>query len=152
MTTPSLAPAALSLRARRAPPRAASLLLALALTGGASAEPVELPLRAVTLYRSGVAYFERSGEVGPGDAATLPLHLAHLNDVLRSLVVLDPGGDSPPSVSYTSAEPLARLLDGYQVDVRRVNTLAELLSQLRGVELELTTAEGPVSGPLISVE
>ena len=153
MTT-SIATAALSVRSqtRNSPITARLLLAAFALTGGAAVAADGLQLRSVTLNRSGVGYFERTGRIDGGDSVTMPLDLSHLNDVLRSLVVLDPGGKSPPMVSYTSSEPLSRLLAGYQIDVRRINTLAELLGQLRGVNLELMTVEGPVRGLMMSVE
>lgn len=155
MTT-TIATAALSLRAlsNTITPRrgARTLLAALALTGGSGALAAELPLRSVTLYRSGVAYLERSGRVGGEGDSTLSFDLAHLNDVLRSLVVLDDGATSPPSVSFTSTEPLDRLLSKHQIDVRRINTQADLLGQLKGVAVALTTADGPVNGQVLSVE
>ncbi len=153
MTT-TIATAALSVRRPRSesPLTARLLLAAFAMTGGAALAADALPLRSVTLYRSGVGYFERTGPIEGGESITMPLDLSHLNDVLRSLVVLDPGGQSPPMVSYTSTEPLSRLLAGYQIDVRRINTLAELLGQLKGVNLELLTVEGPVRGLMMSVE
>jgi hypothetical protein len=155
MTT-TIATAALSVRGHHGTSRitARALLAAFALTGGggASFAADALPLRSVTLYRSGVGYFERTGKIDGGESVTMPLDLNYLNDVLRSLVVLDAGGKSPPMVSYTSSEPLSRLLAGYQIDVGRINTLADLLSQLRGVNLELMTVEGPVRGLMMSVE
>ncbi len=156
MTT-TIATAALSVRGHHRTSRitARALLAAFALTGGAGGVALAadaLPLRAVTLYRSGVGYFERTGQIDGGESVTMPLDLNYLNDVLRSLVVLDAGGKSPPTVSYTSSEPLSRLLAGYQIDVRRINTLADLLGQLKGVNLELMTVEGPVRGLMMSVE
>ncbi|MEM9877008.1 MAG: hypothetical protein AAF928_19070, partial [Myxococcota bacterium] len=55
-------------------------------TGGAV-----VPLKRVRLYETGVGYFERSGAI-PGDtAASLPVPAGHVDDALKSLVVL--GGD-----------------------------------------------------------
>jgi hypothetical protein len=149
MTT-TIARGALSMRAVRSAP---ALLAALMLTNAALSGAVDdMPLRSVTLYRSGVAYFERSGTIDPGAGVSLELDLAHLNDVLRSIVVLDNGAKTPPSISYTSSEPLERLLDRYQVDVRRVNTTMELLGQLRGVRVRFSTTDGPVEGLVMGVE
>lgn len=149
MTT-TIARGALSVRAVRSAP---ALLAALMLTNAALSGAVDdMPLRSVTLYRSGVAYFERTGTIDPGAGVSLDLDLAHLNDVLRSIVVLDDGARTPPSISYTSSEPLARLLDRFQVDVRRVNTTMELLGQLRGVRVRFSTTDGPVEGLVMGVE
>lgn len=149
MTT-TIARGALSARAVRSAP---ALLAALMMTNAALSGVVDdMPLRSVTLYRSGVAYFERSGSIEPGAGVSLDLDLAHLNDVLRSIVVLDAGAKTPPSISYTSTEPLDRLFDRFQVDVRRVNTTMDLLAQLRGVRVRFSTTDGPVEGLVMGVE
>ena len=52
-----------------------------------------LPLRTLRLYETGVGYFERSGELA-GDGATLPVPAGHLDDALKTLVVLGADGKS----------------------------------------------------------
>lgn len=158
MTT-FLATGALSVRAPRSalartsprgPRGGAALLAAFALTNAALADGMSL--RSVTLYRSGVASFERTGTIDADAIATLDLDVDYLNDVLRSIVVLDAGATTPPSISYSSGEPLSRLLDRFQVDVRRVATEMDLLAQLRGVRMRFSTPDGPVEGLVIGVE
>ena len=46
-------------------------------------------LRRVTLYGHGVGYFERQGKVDGNQQVTFTFDAAQLNDVLKSLVVLD---------------------------------------------------------------
>ncbi|MFY7896792.1 MAG: hypothetical protein ACOVP8_11205, partial [Phycisphaerales bacterium] len=50
---------------------------------------VDLPIRKITLYRSGVASFERSGSVTGDGIASLRFRTEQVNDILKSLVVLD---------------------------------------------------------------
>lgn len=119
-----------------------------AIAGAADA----LPLKSVTLYRSGVAYFERSGVIDGAQTVDLRFDVAHLNDVLKSMVVLDARGRKPPTVAFESAEPLDRVLGGFQVDLRRADSVYALFEQLRGAEVEITTGEGPVRGMILSVE
>jgi hypothetical protein len=50
-----------------------------------------LPLHRVILYSNGVAYFERRGTVTGHAAVNLPFKESQVNDVLKSMVVLDLG-------------------------------------------------------------
>ena len=59
-----------------------------------------LPLTRVRLYASGVGYFERHGDVSAGQH-TLPVPLGHLDDALKSLVLLSAGSE-PLSLSFPS--------------------------------------------------
>src|SRR3954470_20219326 len=51
-----------------------------------------LPLRSVRLYETGVGYFERSGSVSGDEQASLPVPAGHLDDALKTLVVLGADG------------------------------------------------------------
>ena len=73
-------------------------LCALALTGcqaSVSTEPKApsiLPLRTLRLFETGVGYFERSGGIDPRQATSLPVPAGHLDDALKSLVILSADG------------------------------------------------------------
>lgn len=74
----------------------AFLLGPLALGCARDARPVStadavLPLRTVRLYETGVGYFEREGALPAGGGVALPVPSSHLDDALKSLVVLDGG-------------------------------------------------------------
>ncbi len=62
----------------------------LALTVGCARSPTSptLPLRHVVLYQSGIGFFERSGPFS-GDRLTLRLRVGEVDDVLKTLTVLD---------------------------------------------------------------
>src|SRR4051794_30937414 len=69
-----------------------------------------LPLRRVILYSNGVAYFERRGTVTSRAKVNLSFKQSQINDVLKSMVVLDLGRGRIGAVSYNSpAPPAARL-------------------------------------------
>ena len=51
------------------------------------ADPAPLPLSRVRLYETGVGYFERSGPLAQR-GAPLPVPTSHLDDALKTLVVL----------------------------------------------------------------
>ena len=66
----------------------ASSALAQAVTG-ADAAP-RLPITSITLYRSGVGYFERHGMIKSGDSVQLRFAQDEINDMLKSMVIFDP--------------------------------------------------------------
>src|SRR5690606_25565740 len=76
-----------------------------------------LPLRTVRLYETGVGYFERSGPVSR-DGESLPLPTAHIDDALKTLVVLSQGGARVAGVEFESvvSRGLARSLAGLPDD------------------------------------
>lgn len=134
-----------------------AVLLALALAAPAPAQvplpaaPSPLPIRQVTLFTSGVSYIERSGPV-TGDA-TVPLSFrtAQINDILKSLTLLDSDGQVQPVV-YGARDSIGRTLQAFAVDVTQPQSRAELLNHLRGADVTVTTARGVLSGQIVGVE
>jgi hypothetical protein len=61
----------------------------------------KLPVRRVVLYKNGVGYFEHLGRVRGAHFTS-----AQLNDVLKSLTVLDLSGGRITGVDYNSEAPL----------------------------------------------
>src|SRR5215212_3309503 len=71
-----------------------------------------LPIRRVTLYSNGVAYIERRGTVTGHAEIDLSFKQSQVDDVLKSMVVLDLGRGRVGAVSYnSSAPPAARMAD-----------------------------------------
>ena len=64
-----------------------------------------LPVKRVVLYKSGVGYFEHLGRVRESQDVTIPFTSGQLNDVLKSLTVLDLNGGRITGVEYGSAAP-----------------------------------------------
>src|SRR3979409_1924669 len=78
---------------------------------GDSAEPAaKLPVRRVVLYKNGVGYFEHLGRVRGSQTVHVDFTSAQLNDVLKSLTVLDLSGGKITGVDYNCEAPLARRL------------------------------------------
>src|SRR5688572_13041605 len=71
-----------------------------------------LPIRRVILYSNGVAYIERRGKVSNHAEIALSFKQSQVDDVLKSMVVLDLGKGRIGAVSYnSSAPPSARLAE-----------------------------------------
>ncbi|HHH31267.1 MAG TPA: DUF4139 domain-containing protein, partial [Polyangiaceae bacterium] len=109
-----------------------------------------LALDRVVLYRNGVGYFERRGEID-GDVLRLKVRKDQVNDLLKSLTIVDRRTGRAVSVSMPldpqtwARAALATLGPGR-------GSLAEVLDLLRGTEVELDTVLGDVEGRVVLVE
>jgi hypothetical protein len=113
---------------------------------------VRVPVRAVTLFSSGVGYFEHFGSVTGNGSTELRFKTGQINDILKSLVLQDLDGGRVATVNYASQEPLERKLRSFQVDVSGNPTLGSLLGQLRGAKVTLRVSGREVSGTILGVE
>jgi len=138
--------------------RLAPFILVLAMLGSACASSREalavaqtgLELEHVVLYRNGVGYFERMGEVD-GDRLRLKVRRDQVNDLLKSLTVVDRRDGQAVSVSMPldpqtwANAALSNLGPGH-------GSLATVLDQLRGTEVMLETVHGRMRGRIVMVE
>ncbi len=135
-----------------------SLLVALLLSpcfGQQAASPVTggaLPVKRVVLYKNGVGYFEHVGPVRGNQNVTIPFTSGQLNDVLKSLTVLDLNGGRITGVAYDSAAPVDRQLGDLNLPLAEKSSLTDLLGSLRGARLEIRSASNVISGRLLSAE
>src|SRR6202158_2801062 len=113
----------------------------------------KVPIRRVVLYKNGVGYFEHLGHVRGSQGVHIDFTSAQLNDVLKSLTVLDLSGGRITGVEYNSEAPLARRLATLRLSLGERPTIAEVLGLLRGARLEVRSGNGPaLTGRLLSVE
>ncbi|MDR2808053.1 MAG: DUF4139 domain-containing protein [Spirochaetaceae bacterium] len=108
-----------------------------------------VPLRRLSLFSSGVGFFEHSGTVNGSATVLLPFNKAAVNDALKSLTINDTG--SSPQVSYTSEQTLYRTLKSLKIDLSTNPSVPDLLDSLKGAEIEVF-APNPISGRIIGVE
>ena len=131
-------------------------ILSAVCVAGATAEPMknfsgeDIPLKKVTLYSSGVAHYVHKGKVsGSGDIELL-FSPAQINDVLKSLVVTDPGATSL-AVNYQSEDTLRKTLESLKIDISTASTLYDILKAQKGAEVELFTPQ-QITGKILSVD
>ena len=115
-------------------------------------QPPRLPVKRVVLYKNGVGYFEHVGQVRGNQEVTIPFTSGQLNDVLKSLTVLDLGGGRITSVAYGSAAPVDRQLGDLRLPVGEKSSLTEFLNALRGARLEIKSGTTSITGRLLSIE
>jgi hypothetical protein len=120
--------------------------------GSAVDNAARLPVTRVILYKNGVGYFEHSGHVSGSQDVNVDFTTAQLNDVLKSLTVLDLGKGRITGVSYNSAAPLEHRLGSLRLPVGENPTTAQFLGALRGARLEVKSGSESASGRLLSID
>ncbi|MGH7182538.1 MAG: hypothetical protein ACREJN_11235, partial [Nitrospiraceae bacterium] len=108
-------------------------------------------LAKISLYSSGVGYFQHDGTVNNRTQLDLRLHTSQINDMLKSLVVQDFGGGKVSTVTYGSRDPVTKTLGSFGINLNGNPTLGQILTQVRGEPVEVT-APNPIVGTLLSVE
>lgn len=115
-----------------------------------------LPIKRVILYSNGVAYIERRGFVAGNAEINLSFKQSQVDDVLKSMIVLDLNQGRVGSVSYGSSMPAsARTAEiPFSIDAESSGTggLPGVLSQLQGAKVLVTSAKGNASGAILTVE
>ncbi len=113
--------------------------------------PANIPLKRVIMFSSGVAFYERNGEVEGNAELDLKFNTRDINDLLKSMVLQDLGGGKISTISYASKEPISRALSSFTIDLNSNPTLAELLGQIRGEKIEIE-APTKISGVIVGIE
>ncbi|MCA9684527.1 MAG: DUF4139 domain-containing protein, partial [Myxococcales bacterium] len=109
----------------------------------------DLGLHSVVLYRNGVGYFERTGKVD-GDVLRLRVRKDQVNDLLKSLTVVDEDGKAvsvsmPLDPQTWASVAMATLAPGN-------GSLAQVLDSLRGAEVTVKASGRFIRGRIVMIE
>ncbi len=128
-------------------------LLATACHGPKSTVPAaaELPIAKVVLYQNGVGYFEKRGMVDK-QVVELRVRPDQINDVLKSLAVLDLSGGAASAVSLPVDKSGDRLAAELPAQVRNATGMVGLLAVLRGADVTVEGRSGTLQGRVVGVE
>jgi hypothetical protein len=110
----------------------------------------ELPVTRVIVYKNGLAYFERSGDVNPAEPAQLQFKASEMDDVLKSLVLEGPAGGTVKRLRYEMNEPPQKRLGEVAVPLPTQQPLALLLDQCRGSRVEIKIGSTQYAGTIVS--
>ena len=111
----------------------------------------DLPVREMTLYKHGVGFFRREGEV-TGEEVTLTFRHDAINDVLKSLVVFDRAGGQVRGIHYqTPLDPGAAQADS-SIHLSDHASLRDLLRDLRGRAVELDVRGQLLRGRVVGLD
>lgn len=116
----------------------------------------QLPIRRVILYSNGVAYVERRGIVSGNAEVNLSFKQSQVDDVLKSMIVLDLGQGNIGAVSYNSSAPVSSKMSEIPFSVNPLTAdgggLAGVLAQLQGAKVSVLSTKGAATGAILTVE
>ena len=113
-----------------------------------------LPLQRLRLYETGIGYFERAGKPPDRAATALPVPAGHLDDALKTMVVLSPGGKTGVrGVSFSSSvsRGMARAMAGLDPSTPERLGWRDVLGSLRGAAVEVRAGKDTLRGRLVEV-
>ncbi|HXE65051.1 MAG TPA: DUF4139 domain-containing protein [Bryobacteraceae bacterium] len=109
----------------------------------------ELPVRTVALYKHGVGFFQREGQLASGESARLDFKADEMNDVLKSLTVNDQGG-KVTGLRYDSSIPLSQKLTEFPFDINAGAPLSAVIDQFKGARIEMDFGTQKTAGAIVS--
>jgi len=116
----------------------------------------KLPIKRVILYSNGVAYVERRGIVSGNADVDLSFKQSQVDDVLKSMIVLDLGQGQIGAVSYNSSAPVSSKMAEIPFSVNPLTAdgggLAGVLAQLQGAKVAVSSSKGAATGSILTVE
>ena len=111
-----------------------------------------LPIVHMTLYKHGVGYFQRRGPVS-GEAIKLTFRREEMDDLLKSLTVIDLGSGQVRGVDYDTPQSQEERLAGCSVILSERRSLRDLLMALRGRQVQLIVKDGSAeAGVLLGLD
>jgi hypothetical protein len=93
------------------------------------------------LYKNGIGYFEHTARVHGNQDLAIDFTTGQLNDVLKSLTVVDLGEGRIGAVRYNSIAPLDERLRSLRLPLAEQTNSAEFLLALRGARVESMAEE-----------
>lgn len=107
----------------------------------------------IRFYKNGLAYFEHEIPVNQNKTNfELLFKREQMNDILKSLTVVDPTGSSVPIVSYESKKSGAKILQEIPINLSREDVLSNLLTQIKGTQIKISLPSRTVQGRIIGIE
>ncbi|MGF6905785.1 hypothetical protein [Fusobacterium sp. PH5-44] len=125
-------------------------LMQVSVFGTDNIKNIDIPVKKVTIYSSGVGYFEHRGMVDGSSKISLPFEKKVLNDVLKSISIHD-SNTSSPTINYSSEETLKRTLSSLSIDLGSNPSMVEILNSLRGYEIKIFVPE-EIVGKIIGAQ
>jgi len=111
-----------------------------------------LPIVHMTLYKHGVGYYRRRGPV-EGEAIKLTFRREEMDDLLKSLTVIDQAGGQVRGIDYDTPQSKKERLAGCSVSLSDTRSLQALLVALRGRAVQLQVSDGSsVEGTLLGID
>ncbi|MBD3211607.1 MAG: hypothetical protein GF311_03285 [Candidatus Lokiarchaeota archaeon] len=115
----------------------------------------KLKVQRVIIFKHGVSYFILTGNIKGNGTFELEFKIDEMNDVLKSLFVLDTSEKGfISSISYDAALETSQLLKSIIIEVPDQDSLTSLLTQIKGARVKLILGNDvkKVKGTIMGIE
>ena len=114
----------------------------------------KLNVKKVIIFKHGVSYYILEGNVIGTGTFELEFKIDEMDDVLKSLFVLDTSEKGYiSSISYDAALETSQLLKSIMLNIPDRGSLSSLITQIKGADVKLTIAGGKtIVGTIIGIE
>ncbi|MHA2122943.1 MAG: hypothetical protein ACW990_17225, partial [Promethearchaeota archaeon] len=108
----------------------------------------------VIIFKHGVSYYILEGILKGSSTFELEFKIDEMNDVLKSLFVLDTSKEGYiSSISYDAALDTSQLLKSIMLNIPDKDSFSSLITQIKGADVDLTvTGAKQVSGKIMGIE
>ncbi|MFX1467875.1 MAG: hypothetical protein ACFFB8_04370 [Promethearchaeota archaeon] len=114
----------------------------------------KLKVKRVIIFKHGVSYYILEGTLNGSGKFELEFKIDEMNDVLKSLFVLDTSEKGYiSSISYDAALETSQLLKSIMLNIPDQDSFSSLITQIKGAEVNLTIGGAKkVSGKIMGIE
>jgi len=114
----------------------------------------KLVVKKVIIFKHGVSYFILEGTQKGAGIFELEFKIKEMNDVLKSLFVLDTSEKGYiSSISYDAALDTSQLLKSIMLDVPDRDSFSSLITQIKGAQVNLTIGTSKkIAGTIMGIE
>ncbi|MFX1447009.1 MAG: hypothetical protein ACFFCG_02595 [Promethearchaeota archaeon] len=114
----------------------------------------KLNVKKVIIFKHGVSYYILEGSVKGLGTFELEFKIDEMDDVLKSLFVLDTSEKGYiSSISYDAALDTSQLLKSIMLDIPDKDSFSSLITQIKGARINLTiTGKESISGTIMGIE
>ncbi len=111
-----------------------------------------LKLTKVVLYKHGIGYFERRGQVEAPARIELVCGPEEIDDMLKSLLALTTTGGRVDAITYDSSKTLQSRLAEFGFDLTQTEGLCGLLAQMKGIPVTVSVSGENISGRVLGLD
>ncbi len=114
----------------------------------------KLKVNKVIMFKHGVSYFILDGKMKGSGTFELEFKIKEMNDILKSLFVLDTSEKGYiSSISYDAALETSQLLESVMLDIPDRDSFSSLVTQIKGAEVRLVVGGNEkISGTIMGLE
>ena len=99
----------------------------------------KLSVKKVIMFKHGVSYFILEGKIKGNGTFELEFKVKEMNDILKSLFVLDTSDKGfISSISYDAALETSQLLKSVMLNIPDIDSLSSLITLIKGAQVNLT--------------